>query len=564
MAKHEFFKKEFDKLATNGFIGHPDGAPAYAYLRVSSDEQGEEGRSGLPRQIEHIHEKAYQERRRIPWDMVYADDYTGFELERPELSRLRQELRQQSRRADAVVIEHLDRLSRNADWHQGFLLDEMKQLGVTPLFWKSFSSRIERAVMGAISQEGMEQAKQRMMEGNLHKACSGRVTARFPAYGYKLVDSQGREGDSAKKDTHYAIREEEAEVVRLIYRKLINGNTLTQIANDLWKAGVQPPKWGRSWTQALLRVIIMNPVYRGDFYAHRMEYRKVQKPTKDGLSTRTVQLKTPRPPEEWIHVAVPPIVSREDWDTANHMLEQNRKMARRNAKEPYLLTGLLKCAVCGATYTGKTQHVKKPNHKPRRIYRCNHKDSALQQKHAEKDCDNRAITCETVDAAVWSVICRMLVEPQLLIDTLEKEMFSEQNAQLEHQIKYLEREIEAKQTEDERLYRAYVAGAFDEQEYAARRQIVKAERVKLTDELSQLQKQLLTREEFEERKTLILSAAKQLHDPNDNLEPPFELKQRILKMLVDKIILNTKERWFQIEGKFSTVYSIEYTSASTG
>ena len=53
----------------------------------------------------------------------------------------------------------------------------------------------------------MEQAKERMMEGNLRKAASGRVTARTPAYGYKLVDAQGKEGQTAKKETFYAINE---------------------------------------------------------------------------------------------------------------------------------------------------------------------------------------------------------------------------------------------------------------------------------------------------------------------------------------------------------------------
>nr|MBP6178487.1 hypothetical protein [Anaerolineales bacterium] len=44
--------------------------------------------------------------------------YYGFEFsDRPELSRLRREYSSDKRRAHVVVIEHLDRLSRNADWH---------------------------------------------------------------------------------------------------------------------------------------------------------------------------------------------------------------------------------------------------------------------------------------------------------------------------------------------------------------------------------------------------------------------------------------------------------------
>ncbi|HLZ81396.1 MAG TPA: recombinase family protein, partial [Ktedonobacteraceae bacterium] len=195
MANPDFFKPDFDILALDGCIGDPCGELAYAYLRVSGEEQAEEGRSGLPRQIGHIHEIAYKYGYKIPWDYVYADDFTGFSFEdRPALSKLRSEYKSGHQRAFAVVIEELDRLSRNADWHQGYLLDELKRFGITALFWKQFSSRIERTVLGAIAQDGMEQSKARMMEGNLRKARSGRVTARVPAYGYKLVDAEGNEG----------------------------------------------------------------------------------------------------------------------------------------------------------------------------------------------------------------------------------------------------------------------------------------------------------------------------------------------------------------------------------
>ncbi len=95
-------------------------------------------------------------------------------------------------------IEYLDRLSRNVDWHQGFLLDEMKEYHLQVVSRKDFSSRIERAVIGAISQECMEQAKQRMAEENIYKAKDNRVTARVPAFGYLLVDRNGQVSPEAK------------------------------------------------------------------------------------------------------------------------------------------------------------------------------------------------------------------------------------------------------------------------------------------------------------------------------------------------------------------------------
>jgi site-specific DNA recombinase len=311
------------------------------------------------------------------------------------------------------------------------------------------------------------------------------------------------------------------------------------------------------WAVAVVRSILTNPVYKGDFYAHRMEESKVQKPTKDGLSTRTVLVRTERPPDEWIHVPVPPIVSRDVWESGNHMLEQNRKMARRNAREPYLLTGLIRCAFCGAGITGKTQYERQRGGSVRRFYRCGHRDTALQQARALKSCNNRSISCSSVDGAVWSAICTMLLEPDVLVSALESLMFGEHSAQIEQQIGYLQREIDSKQVEDERLYRAYLSGAFDEQEFAVRRQAMKAEVSNLTDALDRLQGQIVSQQEFEARRNALLSIAEQVRAANVILEPPFELKQRIIKQLVDKIRLNAQERWFTMEGKIRGAYSIE-------
>ena len=79
MASTDFFKEVFDGLATDGVIGDHRGEPAYCYLRVSTAGQAEEGRSGLPRQIMHVHQAAEQNSLKIPWELVFADDHTGFD-----------------------------------------------------------------------------------------------------------------------------------------------------------------------------------------------------------------------------------------------------------------------------------------------------------------------------------------------------------------------------------------------------------------------------------------------------------------------------------------------------
>lgn len=559
MPNSDFFKKDFDKLAEGGCIGSPGGQVAYAYIRVSGDDQADEGRSGLPRQIAHIHEAAMKHGFKVPWDMVFADDYTGFEFEeRPQLKELRREMRNPTRRADAVVLEHLDRLSRNADWHQGFLLDEMKRHGISPVFWKEFFSRIERVVLGAIAQEGMEAEKQRMMEGNLYKARSGRVTARTPAFGYKLVDVNGTEGAAAKKDTYYAIREDEAVVVRMIYRRLLTGDSLRRIALDLEVSGLKPPKQAKHWEATYVRCILVNEVYKGDFYAHRWLHTTVQKPAKDGFLMRNVKCKIERPREEWIHVPVPAIVTPEEWDAANRMLAQNKVMARRNAKDPYLLTGLVKCAHCGWSYTGTTSGMNhgKPRQHLYRGYRCPHYSTRPKYLVTTIECGNSYIKCDLLDGIVWNIVCQALLQPQVLLDALDGDATSERNRQLEAQIAYLEREVAAKTDDDAKLLRAYMAGAFDEREFAAQRKLLKEESARMTEELSRLCAEVLTPDQLDQRKRMILAMSEQMRAQNIPVDAPFALKQRIIKLVVDAIVLDVSNGWLTLTGAIRGMFPI--------
>ncbi|MCZ7538815.1 MAG: recombinase family protein [Anaerolineae bacterium] len=328
MANSDFFKPAFDALATDGAIGDPQGRLAYAYIRVSDSDQADEGRSGLPRQLEHIHKVACDTHHKIPWELVFADDFTGFEFEgRPGLAKLRQAYKATPRKAHAVVIEHIDRLSRNADWHQGFLLDEMHRHGIEAVFWKSFSSRIERAVMGAIAQDGMEQAKERMREGTIKKAERGRITAKNAAFGFRLVDGDGRENTmEARHDTFYAIDDAREVAVQFIYDAIAYGGMscyeLMKALDERGKIepGFRPPR-AKAWNERSLVKMIRNPVYKGEYIANRFYKERMMVPDDHGVA-KSVLKERQRPESEWIRVSVPPIVDETTWELANRNLQK--------------------------------------------------------------------------------------------------------------------------------------------------------------------------------------------------------------------------------------------------
>lgn len=539
MADRAFFKAAFDALATDGYIGDPSGKPAYAYLRVSSAGQAEEGRGGLPRQIQNIHEIAAKTGLKIGWDMVFADDHTGFEFEnRPELSKLRKEYKSATPRAKAIVMEYLDRLSRNADWHQGYLLDEMQKNGIKPVFWKSFSSRIERAVMGATSQDGMEDSLERMKRGVQNKARSGRITARQPAYGYRLVDKAGEQIKVAR-ETYYAIDKRTEDVVRCIFQQIASGETTADsLATQLNARGVPAPRKGY-WRGAGIQNIIHNPLYKGEFAANRLQTIVLDEFNRNGKKKRK---HVERPESEWIKVIVPAIVDPQTWEQANRNLLKNKRTARRNGNEGslYLLTGLVRCAACGRAVHGQRRRTL-------RYYGC-YSIRASQHK-----CLKLHVHCAEVDSAVWHVVSRVLLDPALLVKALD-ERFNGQDVQAKKQeIAYLETQIENTLTEEAKLKKAYLADAFTPEEFAAERHRLVGQRETFSTEIRTLQSQIMTPDELAAQKAALLNIvghARQFVDLDHDI--PDVVKRAIIRQVVDEVVLSSDKTTFMLRGAFGT------------
>jgi len=563
MANSAFFQEEFDRLATNGAIGDPHGVPGYAYIRVSSSAQAEEGRSGLPRQIARVHEAAAKGGIHIAWDMVFADDHTGFQFtDRPELGRLRAEYTRPGRRANVVVIEYLDRLSRNADWHQGFLLDEMQQHKVQALFWKGFSSRIERAVMGAISQDGMERSIEIMHEGTLDKARSGRVTCKVPAYGYMFVDADGNPSPKARKETYYAPHPEQADIVKLIFHKVgVEGMSSRALCRYL-EGRFPPPGRYSYWQPNQICLFIRNTVYKGEFYANRVQVATLpalrQRP---GEPVRMTQRNVERPREEWILVPVPPLVSKELWDAANAMLAKHWQMAKRNGKAQFLLTGLLKCAECGYSYSGKTKNYRSVVDPSKvtvnRNYVCHSRSGIAWHETKDINCTQGQIIASALEEAVWQAVSQLVLQPERLLEQMDARLEADSNTGLHRQMAFLRRQLADSEQEDQKLYRAFMADVFDEEEYAARRKLLKAKIATLEKERKELEKKVVSVEEVEADKALILAFASQAQAMGLMADAPFDFKQRVLKLLVHRITVNVRERWFRIEGHISGLWSID-------
>lgn len=552
-----YFLKSFEELAVknNGILGDPTGAPAFAYLRVSTDKQAEQKHGGLPRQLENIHVASLANKKRIEWASVYADDDSGFKQHREKLDQLMVILRRQGR-GQAVVMEYKDRLARDADYQAMFFKD-LERMGVEMVWWKDPGSPMMRRVTSAVEQEMMEFSKARMYEGRLSKAKRGNVVNNHAAYGYRLVDSNGEVSEEAKKDTCYGIREDTAAIVRELYRRIASAEPLGQIARDLEARGVPTARGCQRWYSSNIAPIIRNSVYKGEYIAHRLKIIETAVSSPDGVSFEWVEKEIKRPESEWIRVTVPPIVDAGLWQAANDMLDKNRITAARNNSKanPFLLGGLLKCATCGYSYSGWTRRAD-PRHRiqtERRGYECRRVTGS------EESCHVRTIVASELDTAVWKAVCDALLNPDALISRLEADTYDDQNEQVERDIKQLEALLTTNAKQQARLLELALSSGLSDELFSSKGKLLEAEAARLKGKLDALIPQRANADALDFQKQLIEDSARELsvlHELGVQIEPPDEVKRQLLKVLVNRIDLHAHEGWIRIEGLLRGTYNI--------
>jgi uncharacterized protein YaaR (DUF327 family) len=140
----------------------------------------------------------------------------------------------------------------------------------------------------------------------------------------------------------------------------------------------------------------------------------------------------------------------------------------------------------------------------------------------------------------------LLTDPSNLTSALDEYYADTRSEEIQQEISFIDERIAERQAEDEKLYRAYLKNVFDEQEYAIRRREVKDALQKLQQERDRLAARLMTEEDLARHKAAITEMAQKVERKLLTMEVPFELKRRLVRMLVDHIELNVNEGRFTV------------------
>ncbi len=461
---------------------------AMVYGRVSGPAQTQG--TSLESQVKECREEALRQGYFVGPEDVFTEQFTGSVLERPALKRVRAVAASGGHEALFCVVP--DRLSRNPV-HLLMLIEEFGDQGVSVNFVHGVSNDTPEGqlllfVEGHVARKEREHTARRTMKGKVETALKGRLPCGGPLFGYYY--------DPREKIR--TINEEQAAVVRLVFQRCFEGVSPFMIGVEVTAEGIRGPRGGTLEARSILRML-KNESYAGvDYYGlYRCKGSKGQK--------RTI---IARKPEEVIKITgyTPPIISRELFDGVQERLKM--RQAKSSSERTYVLTGYTRCFSCGGPVVGSCLSGKYPK------YRCGKTKPTVK---SAATCHERYIPGPDLEAAVWSRVSEVIVQPELLVAEL-REHFESGGGDTGEAIAALRREEAHLVREQQRLLRAYRSGAFEEEVIEADAAAVKNLLREKREALSELEEQLRREDDALEFERRVLDRCRELAVSLDSLD----------------------------------------------
>jgi site-specific DNA recombinase len=503
---------------------------AAIYARVSTERQGRA--QTIDSQLGALRGWAADHGHELKEQHVFIDEgYSGSRLDRPALDRLRDAAREGE--FDVVAVYSPDRLARRYAY-QVLLLEELRRAGCDVEFVHRPISddphdQLLLQIQGAVAEYERAVLAERFRRGKLQRARAGHWIASEAPYGYRYIPA--RDGVPA----HLEIDAAEAEVVRMLYRWLIDERTtvrqiLKRLANGPWR-----PRCGkRLWSNAVVHRILSDPLYTGTAYANRHVFVVPRKPRSTGPRAGTPTCRRPRPPEEWIPIQVPAIIDESTHQDAQSQLARNSTLSfRNNKRNDYLLRCLLTCRGCGLAMYGVTTYGK-PGQAVHRYYKCHGKDTVARDRACR--CTQTPAKVEELDAAVWGHVRSLLEDPATLAAQFEGlARLAGSSDDDRAAVRRWEAQLQRLDREEQRLIDAYQSEVIDLEELRARREQIRGHREVLTTQRDQEQRSSAERRAAKAMWSDIEAFCRRVRSRLG--EADLAERQRILQLLIERVIV---------------------------
>ena len=363
-----------------------------SYRRRSTDEAHQP--YTLPAQKDSI--VNYVKSQGTDWEIVcdYQDSVTGKTMEREGLQAMLSDAKEG--KFDVLVVYRIGRLSRRLrDFVQ--IIKILEEAGVAfksvtePIDTSSSLGKLLMHLLAVFAQFESDLIVERTVAGMDKKAKMGEWCGGFIPYGYTYL----------KEKKMLMINEEETVIIRMIfYLYTQKGMGAKSIAKKLNHEGYRTRR-GHLWSVDAVIRILRSPLYVG----------KIAR--KDTLYSGK-------------HPAIIPTEVREKAQRILNERSENHSLRRSNGSN-YFLSGLLRCARCGARLVGVCAYGRREKYK---YYVCNGK-----MKHGE--CGLPSMPKERLEKAIFLQLKEIFSNATLVNKVLEKV-----NLKLREKIPVLEKELE--------------------------------------------------------------------------------------------------------------------------
>lgn len=258
---------------------------------------------------------------------------------------------------DLIVTKSVSRFARNTV-DTLTTIRQLKEKGVEVYFEKeniyTLDSKGELliTIMSSLAQEESRSISENVTWGQRKRFADGKVSLPYKHFlGYKKG-----------KNNIPEIVEEEAVVVRGIYKMYLQGKTLGYIADFLTEQGTATPAGRKRWGISTVRSILTNEKYKGDALLQK-------KFTVDFL-TKKQKVNEGEVPQYYVENSHPAIIPPETFDLVQLELARRRNDGRgRSGKGPF--SSRVVCGDCGSFYGSKVWNSTSKYRKT--IWRCNNK-----------------------------------------------------------------------------------------------------------------------------------------------------------------------------------------------
>jgi DNA invertase Pin-like site-specific DNA recombinase len=324
---------------------------ALIYIRVSTEDQANEGLS-LAAQLNDC--RNYVKQHGWVIGTEFEDHMTGTRADRPQYQALLGEARRLRKEGKqvVVVVKWLNRFGRKIE-ERVRCWNEFKALGISihSVAEGGLVQELVANILASIAQEESRLLSERVSDTWKHTRSLGWYQVGRPPWGYKWRPRTPDEKANGAPKLVLEIDEVAAPFVREAFERAAGGESARSVAR--WAATLPPHvrqgeslKTDRVMSWRAVQRTLNNPVYIARDFGSREQRRKVN-------PAEVIA----HPKGQWS-----PILDDATWLRVQERLASHARVPHQ-ASAKYLLTGFIRCSLCGQRMQGMIQ-----GHGPR--YRC--------------------------------------------------------------------------------------------------------------------------------------------------------------------------------------------------